>query len=472
MIITLICYYLIPSKKFLFRNSVLLAANYIFYSTYGWKLLLLIIGMSFMSYVFAILIQERKIISKLLLKAGILICIFVLFIFKYYNFFGSYAVKLVNEILSSNLEFSLLNIGLSVGVSFYTFEIISYLVDVCNEKIAAERNLVYYFLYLSFFPKVLSGPIERAGHFLPQLKTEHKFEWDNINNGFKVFLFGLFKKIALADRLSIFVNAVFDNIYSFSGVTIILAVLAFTIQIYCDFSGYSDMAIGIAKMLGFELSNNFDVPYFSPSIKEFWRRWHITLSSWLRDYIYIPLGGSRVTAARTRINLLVTFVVSGLWHGANWTYVLWGLVHGIFQIIETLIFPKGNSKNFFINVVRRIITFIAVAFAWIFFRANSIQDLKYILYSMLVFNGQKFKDELLLLEQSDINIYYLLAALVLILVLVVNDYICYIKGTHWFININNKYVEYLWVFIMIFLIIILGIYGPMYEASTFIYFKF
>lgn len=265
-----------------------------------------------------------------------------------------------------------------LGISFFTFQSISYIADCYTKKIEAENNPFDVALFISFFPTISSGPIQRAENLIPQLKTIHHFDYDNATDGMKLFAWGLFKKLCIADRIAIYVNHVFGNASENYGTAILLSTILYSFQIYCDFSGYSDMAIGVAKYMGFDVGKNFDHPYLSQSVGEFWRRWHISLSTWLRDYIYIPLGGSRVALSRIYANLFITFLVSGLWHGTTWNFVIWGLLHGFYQCIGRAgkpVFDKFKLPSF----IKIFITFCLITFAWIFFRADNLQTAELII---------------------------------------------------------------------------------------------
>ena len=260
-----------------------------------------------------------------------------------------------------------------LGLSFFTFQSVSYIADVYTKKIAAERNPLMVALFVGFFPTIASGPIQRAPILLPQLKEIHRFDYDNATDGMRLFAWGMFKKLVIADRIAVYVDYVYGNIPGSHGLALLLATVLYSFQIYCDFSGYSDMAIGVARYFGFDAGRNFDHPYLSQSVGEFWRRWHISLSSWLRDYVYIPLGGSRVALPRVYMNLMITFLVSGVWHGAGWTFVAWGLLHGAYQCVGRATKPLQERLRIPV-VVRVIITFCLVTFAWIFFRAGSMGE--------------------------------------------------------------------------------------------------
>lgn len=258
-----------------------------------------------------------------------------------------------------------------LGLSFFTFQGISYVADCHTKKIKAERNIIPVALFISFFPVISSGPIQRADKLIPQLKSSHRFDYDDATGGMKLFAWGMFKKLCVADRIAGYVNAVYGDAGGSHGLALLLATVLYSFQIYCDFSGYSDMATGIARYMGFDVGRNFDHPYLSQSVGEFWRRWHISLSSWLRDYVYIPLGGSRVALPRIYLNLMVTFLVSGIWHGAGWHFVAWGMLHGLYLCVERLLKPRLEKMN--VSPVFRIaVSFCLVSFAWIFFRAENL----------------------------------------------------------------------------------------------------
>ncbi|MCL4856946.1 MAG: MBOAT family protein, partial [Flavobacteriales bacterium] len=279
---------------------------------------------------------------------------------------------------------------LPVGISFYTFQTMSYSIDNYNEKIKPERHLGIFALFVTFFPQLVAGPIERASNLLPQFHKKQLFDYDRISNGLGLMLWGLFKKVVIADRLAIVVNEIYNNPNDYNGLTLVVGTIFFAFQIYCDFSGYSDIAIGAARVLGFDLMKNFNYPYFSKSINEFWKRWHISLSTWFRDYVYIPLGGNRRIKWRWYYNLFITFLISGLWHGANWTFIVWGIIHGTILIIETITIKKETSNNKFKNGLLMLKTFIIVCLSWVFFRANNIQDAFSILTHIFDFGSYSF----------------------------------------------------------------------------------
>lgn len=308
-----------------YRWILLLIASYFFYMCSGPQYGLLIFCVTLVSYLSAIVIEKYsdKKKKKVALIGTVIVCMGVLFFFKYFNFFSGTANALMNRmgIKQDPITF---NIVLPVGISFYTFQTMSYVIDVYKGTTKAEYHFGKYAAFVSFFPQLVAGPIERSNNLLPQIRQNHIFNHDKAMQGVKLMLWGYYKKLVIADALAEYVKKVFDSPRDFTGFALVIASLFFTIQIYCDFSGYSDIAIGTAKLFGIELMKNFKSPYFSGSVREFWSRWHISLSTWFRDYVYIPLGGNRVGKIRHYINLMITFLVSGLWHGANWTFVAWG----------------------------------------------------------------------------------------------------------------------------------------------------
>lgn len=342
-------------------NGVLLIASYAFviYADYRFGIVLAILTLS--TYLFAI--------SKKYIMGGIWVAVISLAFFKYTNFFAQSFEKIIGQ------DTTTLNIILPIGISFYSFSAISYLIDVKREKVV-PRGLKELALYLSFFPKITSGPIQRSEDFFEQIEVKRNINWYNFSCGIQIFMFGLFKKIVLADRLSVFVNQVYETPMAYGSITIFFAVIAYSLQIYFDFSGYSDMAIGISKTFGIDLPRNFNLPYLSHNVTEFWKRWHITLSSWLQEYVYISMGGNKKGKIRTYMNLLLTMVIGGIWHGANWTYVVWGLFHGMALVVHKLFMKITNSTlkkhNLIENIFSILLTFLFTSFGWIFFRAESI----------------------------------------------------------------------------------------------------
>ena len=379
--IVALLYFVLPKKL---KWPMLLIASYYFYAFYQADLLFLIVGTTVISWVASNIIErtDNKRTKKIWLAITLVVCLGVLFFYKYFNFLADSVVSIVN-LLGGNAPPVVLNLILPVGISFYTFQTLSYVIDVYRGDIKTERNLFFYALFVSFFPQLVAGPIERPDNLIPQLKAEHKWNKDDAIKGAKHMMVGFFKKICVADLISIYVNSVYNNVESATGLSVIIATALFAVQIYCDFSGYTDIATGCARIMGIRLMRNFNHPYVATSIKEFWARWHISLSSWFKDYLYIPLGGNRCSKGRHLFNLFVVFLVSGFWHGAAWTYVIWGALHGVYQIIGNLTWKRRNaflerhglSKDHPLVVwVRRINTFVLVAVSWLFFRANSMGE--------------------------------------------------------------------------------------------------
>lgn len=380
-------YFIIPYK---YRWTMLLAVSYYFYMYWKMDLVYLILCTTIISYISGIIIEnsDKQSVKRFFLVLTLITSLGVLIFFKYFNFLSETVIGIFNIFGAGLNDFSL-NLILPVGISFYTFQTLSYVIDIYRGSIKAERHFGYYALFVSFFPQLVAGPIERPQNLLPQLKKRNPFTAPNAIIGLKMMAVGFFKKLVVADQIAPYVNAVYNNANSVdtnlvNGFTIALSTVLFAVQIYCDFSGYTDIAIGCARTMGIKLTQNFNNPYTAVNIKDFWRRWHMTLTSWFTDYLYIPLGGSRCSRPRYYLNLFIVFLVSGIWHGAALTFILWGTIHGIYQIIGNLTAkPRSkfwaklhvNEKNYFFMWVRRIITFTLVSFAWIAFRANSVSDL-------------------------------------------------------------------------------------------------
>ena len=376
-IVVVSIYFSIPHR---YRWILLLIASYYFYMCWNAKYIILIAFSTLVDY-FAGLrmsrISEKRKRTKYLVMS-LVTNLGLLFTFKYFNFF-SRSVSEFFQAISIPVQPPLLHVLLPVGISFYTFQTLSYTIDVYRGKIPHEKHLGIFALYVSFFPQLVAGPIERASNLLPQFYKKMTFDDERIASGLRLMLWGFFKKIVVADRLSLYVDSVYGNISFHSGLTLLVATYLFAFQIYCDFSGYSDIAIGAARVLGFDLMKNFDRPYFSLTIPEFWRRWHISLSTWFKDYLYIPLGGNRVPVARMYMNLAIVFVVSGMWHGANWTFIFWGALHGLYIVSSRLslgfrdrLVERFRVNKKLVTFSRMFITFQLVCFAWIYFRADSL----------------------------------------------------------------------------------------------------
>ena len=366
-------YYLIPAKYRVWRNFYLLAVSYLLYVNWKPVYALILLGVTIVTFYAAKLI-EKGINRKLIIALGGAISVIPLLVFKYYNFINESIFSLLSLI---GLRFQLpgLNWAIPVGISFFTFQALGYLFDVYYKRIKAEADFLTYALFVSFFPSIMAGPINKASLVLPQFKTMRPyFDYSKAVEGLKMLLWGMFMKVVVADRLALYVDTVFPNYTHYTGVTCFVASILYTIQIYADFAGYSLMALGVGKTLGFELTENFRRPYFAISITDFWRRWHISFSTWLKDYIYIPLGGSRCSKIRNYWNIFITFLVSGIWHGANWTFIVWGVWHGLVQIIEKAIGQQKCEYGVFGRLIKIIVTFLLINFAWVFFRMPSIKD--------------------------------------------------------------------------------------------------
>lgn len=401
------------AAEFKYRWLFLLCASYYFYASWNPAYLLLIILSTIVDY--AAGLQMGKIQEKARRLPYLLLSLAVnlglLFFFKYYNFFAE-SLQTIFAFGGIPYAPSTYNILLPVGISFYTFQTLSYSIDVYRGTIKPERHLGIFALYVSFFPQLVAGPIERSSRLLPQFWQKHEFEYGRVVEGFRLILWGFFKKLVIADRVAIAVNQVYGNPDGYSGLSLLIATIFFAFQIYCDFSGYSDIAIGVARIMGYDLMTNFRQPYFSTSIREFWQRWHISLSTWFRDYLYIPLGGNRVGPAMVYINLLLVFVVSGLWHGANWTFVIWGFIHGLLLIIERFFGQVLKRKKdetlrfsggFTASILKGLCTFTVVCIAWVFFRADNLGE------ALVVLSGSAhFCIELL---TGKINFIYIRSAL-------------------------------------------------------------
>lgn len=379
-----------------------------------------------------------------------------LLVFKYYNFIND---SLTAGLAAIGLQFAMpgLNWAVPVGISFFTFQAVGYMLDVYHKRIKAEKSLVDYLLFVSFFPQIASGPISKADELLPQIKKERIFNYNQAVSGLKYLLWGMFLKVVLADRAGIYVDTVFASYEKFSGAGCALASVLYSIQIYADFAGYSLMAVGIAKTLGFDLINNFKRPYFATSVTEFWKRWHISLTRWLTQQIYIPLGGSRCIKIRTYWNILVTFLVSGIWHGANWTFIVWGVMHGVFQIIEkTLGWNKKESKGI-VKAIRIIVTFSIVTLAWVVFRSTSISD-------AVGFIGRYFTMSGAHIAETTVLLYFIAAIIPLCLYEILIEYY-----PSFYQRMKAKTVIRWGAYLLLFcMIVLLGVH----DGSSFIYVSF
>lgn len=487
--VVVICFYMIPKKA---RQLWLLLASYYFYMGWNPKYALLILISTVITYICARLLgyfdrktdNANKISRRLVMISGLVLNLAILFFFKYFYFLHD----LTSDIMSLwgyRLNESRLDIILPVGISFYTFQALGYMIDVYRGDIKPEKNFISYALFVSFFPQLVAGPIERSGHLLGQIKEitrKPSWNFDKVTRGLLMMLWGYFMKLVIADRAAILVDEVFEAYYLFDGVALLLGCTLFLVQLYCDFASYSAIAIGAAGILGIELMQNFAAPFFSKSIAEFWRRWHISLSTWLRDYIYIPLGGSHCSKVRHYLNTMVTFLISGLWHGASWHFVFWGGLQGAMLVAGDLLKPWKKRFNDRIHVntealvckaVQVFVTFVLSVVAFIFFRADSVRDGAYYLERMVT----RFD----IWSLTSGNIYYLgldekemgiLFAGILLLFLV--D-LCYEKKKIYFdalVKGQCLAVQYVAAIALLIVILVFGIYGQGYDAAQFIYFQF
>jgi alginate O-acetyltransferase complex protein AlgI len=379
--IIFIVYYLIISRNEIVAkwprigNYLLIAISYGIYIKWKPIYALVLLAVTTITFISALVIEKNEAYGKkkYIIFSGLLLALLPLLIFKYYNFIST---SLAEGLSNIGIQVGLpgLNWAMPLGISFFTLQAIGYLADVYLQRIKAEHNWWDYMLFICFFPQIASGPISKARDLLPQIKGDRKFEYSQFVDGLQWLLWGMFLKVTVADRLGTIVDSVYSNWIYNDGTSCLIASIMYTFQIYSDFAGYSFMAMGVGKLVGFDLINNFNRPYLSMSVTEFWHRWHISLSTWLKDYIYIPLGGNRCSKLKNYWNIFVTFLVSGIWHGANWTFIVWGMLHGLFQVIEKALHLQKSQSTGFIKGIRIFVTFILVDFAWIFFRMPTLSD--------------------------------------------------------------------------------------------------
>lgn len=478
-------YFLVPSKM---RYIWLLVVSYFFYMCWNPKYIILIVVSTVVTYLSAILIYKYFYLNKkkkLILGINFICNIGILVFFKYFTFIFD-NLSLFAGYFNLQIKQIPFDIILPVGISFYIFQALGYTIDVYRGNIKPERNILKYALFVSFFPQLVAGPIERSYNLITQINElpskKNILHYERIINGLILMLYGLFLKMVIADRISIVADNVFDRYYMYGSIELIAAAIAFAIQIYCDFASYSIIAQGSAKVLGFELVDNFDTPYFATSIKDFWRRWHMSLSGWFRDYLYIPLGGSRCSKIKQYRNIMITFLISGLWHGAEWHYFLWGGVHGIYQIVSQELQPikKKMEKRLKVKtecesyrLLQILITFTLVVIAWIFFRAENIEAaIEYIkrifcvIEPWVLYDGSLY---LLGLDRFEMNV--LKAAL---FVLFLTDLLKYRKKKRLDEFLMNQNIWFRWcaLFFLLFFVLVYGMYGPKFDGKQFIYFQF
>ncbi len=478
-LVTLV-YFVLPHR---FRWAALLVFSYYFYMSWDPELVVLILFTTAVSWGCGLLVERwraRPALKKAALYTGVGLCLAVLFFFKYFNFVSA-SVTAVCRVVGLPLTAPVLELILPVGISFYTFQTLSYVIDVYRGDLAAEKHFGIYALYVSFFPQLVAGPIERAGRLLPQFRQQHSFCLGEVSAGLRKIGVGLVKKVVIADYLAVFVNTVYNDLYDKTGLTLIGATVLFAVQIYCDFSGYSDIAVGSARILGFRLMENFRSPYFSRSLGEFWQRWHISLSQWFEDYLYTPVAWScRSPAAGSYLGLVVVFAASGLWHGAAWTFVLWGLVHAVYRVTGAALkrprrklykkwkLPTGSPL---FTAGQTLVTFVLVCISYIFFRANSIADLGYVLTHLhLGLNPLRLPAYM---AAAGMGTPQLLIAAGMILLLAAYDWLAYYKGDPLELVCRLpawlRYVLYWGCGVMILLALM---HRPLGTAADFIYFQF
>jgi D-alanyl-lipoteichoic acid acyltransferase DltB (MBOAT superfamily) len=398
---------------------------------------------------------------KIIVSGGVLLALLPLIIFKYYNFFNVLVYELLT-VVGLRIQLPGLNWVIPIGISFFTFQALGYLFDVYYKRISAEKDFLTYALFISFFPSIVAGPINKAEFVIPQLKALRPyFNYAKAVEGLKMLLWGMFMKVVVADRVALYVDTVFPNYMNYTGITCFVASILYTIQIYTDFAGYSLMAIGVGKTLGFELTENFKRPYFAVSVTDFWHRWHISFSTWLKDYVYIPMGGSRCSKIRNYWNIFVTFLVSGIWHGANWTFIVWGGVHGIFQIIEKALDQHRCKYGIIGRIIKILITFLLVNFAWIFFRMPTVED-------SCAFIGRilDFSMPLIVYSPEKSNAVFMFLGIGLLLFKDIKDE--YYSLKHLFFNSKFTLIRWLSYLSIIVLIMLAGVFG----ADQFIYANF
>ena len=374
-------YYIVPINK---RWIVLLTSSYVFYAFAGIQYIAVLVYITVLAFASGAFLYRSKNIKGIHIAIATVLVIAPLIIFKYTGFIAR-NINVIISAFGSAQKLSTMELALPIGISFYTFSALSYVIDVSQKKYEPFDNFFHFASGVSFFPCLVSGPIERQNKLVPQIIRGNAFNYSMATYGLKQIAWGLFEKIVIADNLAVYVDNVFSNVKSFQGAPLLAGSLLFTIQIYCDFAGYSDIAIGVAKLFGIELTKNFHSPYLSKSMQEFWRRWHISLSSWFRDYVYIPLGGNRKGNIRKNINIIVTMVVSGVWHGAAWTFIAWGWIHGVVQAVENLVGYGKNKKtdnNKFVNLIKVLLVIAISNTLWVFFRAASFADAMYLLSHM------------------------------------------------------------------------------------------
>ncbi len=487
--IVVLVYFLVPQRgKYLW----LLGASYFFYMSWNPWYALLMLASTVSTWVSGLLLsawgrqsgRKAERAKKWWLAGCVALNLGILFSFKYYAFAADSVEKLFG-LFRISVGMPVFDVLLPVGISFYTFQALGYVFDVCRGEVPAEKNFLRYALYISFFPQLVAGPIERSKDLMHQIREPHTFEAGRVKDGLLLMGWGFFQKLVIADRISILVTDVYNNFPDYSGAQILLATVLFAFQIYCDFGGYSDIAVGAARVMGFTLTKNFKSPYYATTVSGFWRSWHISLTTWFRDYVYIPLGGNRCGRLKKYRNILLTFSVSGLWHGAGWNFVVWGALNGLYQIVGDLTRPvrAGLQKRLHIrtdcgshHLLQGVMTFLFVDFAWFFFRSGGMENALAMLRHGVTHPGffALFSPDTLLgigtMALSEKNFYVMLLGIILCMLV---DY-WKKRGVDFkgMLARQNLWFRWLVYYGLIFTILILGIYGPEYDASAFIYFQF
>ena len=473
--IVFVLYWFVAKGSYKYQNIILVLASYVFYGWWDWRFLFLILFSSVVDYTIGLkLAEEHKAKQrKILLLISVFVNLGLLGFFKYYNFFIDNFTT-VFSFFGNKIQANTLNIILPVGISFYTFQTLSYTIDVYRKQLKPTKDFIAFSVFVSFFPQLVAGPIERATQLLPQFKTKRTFNYTEAKNGMRQILWGLFKKIVIADSCAIFVEDIFLNYANYSGTTLIIGAVLFAFQIYGDFSGYSDIAIGTSKLFGIKLMTNFKTPYFSRNIAEFWRRWHISLSTWFRDYLYIPLGGSRTSKTLAIRNIFIIFIVSGAWHGANWTFIIWGALNALY-FLPSFILKKNKryataeqkSQLFpsITEIVNMFITFTMTVFAWIFFRSKSVGEA--VSYITNIFNSEGFFN-INALKSYEISIKPLVVYLLFFLLV---DWYYRHKNVVFLEQTSTK-KETLFRYVLYVTTVVSIMLSIKNEASSFIYFQF
>lgn len=475
-------YYYIPHRL---RYIFLLICSYFFYMCWNPQYALLMLTSTAITYVSGLLLdgaekRKAKRSKKLVVALSFLSNLSILFFFKYFNFTMD-SIAWVMEQMNITFHQPVFDVILPVGISFYTFQALSYTMDVYRGDIYAERNFFKYALFVSFFPQLVAGPIERSKNLLIQINERHVFDSENVKQGLLLMIYGFFQKVVLAEYLAMAVNNVYNTYTERTGFQLLAASILFAFQIYCDFGSYSNIAIGAAKVMGFRLMENFNTPYFAVSVADFWRRWHISLSTWFRDYLYIPLGGSRKGPVRKQINRMIVFFVSGLWHGASWNYVIWGCLNGIFQVIGDIFRPLRewvmdrlhiDRKAFSHRLLQILITFVLIDFTWIFFRATGDQSIEIIGRILGQYDGAWFTwgDNLAVMGLTVQTRNVLVVSMGILLIADLCRY-HEINLIQWLTG-QGIWFRWLVYFAAVFGVLVFGVYGPGYDPSQFIYFQF